>query len=599
MSTDHQVNVQVVPEPGETDRGMRLRGRVVLHLVLIGLFVLVGRLVHLMVVRHDEFEGLAERQQYTRRVLPSTRGNIYDVRGRVLASSVASWSVWADPSAVQDKGATARALASVLGLSARDLAEKLRKDCLFVWVKRHLSQTETEAVRRLNLTGVELMKESRRVYPQGALGAEVIGFVDIDNRGIAGVEMKYNDALSGQDGFEVLRRDARRQKLSYYMQKRRAPVDGYHLLLTIDSYVQGVVEQELIATLDRHKARAVMAVVLDVNTGDVLALSAVPTFDPGAPGAAPESARRDRVIADCYEYGSVFKPLTVAGVLSAGLAQPTTAVDCENGAWKYKSRVVHDVHEYGTLSVQDVIAKSSNVGAAKLFLKLTPQQAFDWMRGYGLGERTGIDLPGEETGIVPAARQWRDHTVISVAFGQEVATTPIFIARAFAAIGNGGLLLRPRVVRAVASPDGSCLHLCRRSPEVIRRVMTEDVAAKMRAMMVESVETGTCTKLKTSEFPIAAKTGTAQIANRNGRGYAAGKYLSSLVAIAPADRPRIVVLVSVLEPSRGGYYGATVAGPACKTILSKTLLYLNSAPPEEPAARVDISNGRTGDEHES
>lgn len=582
-------NIQLTSSPEPADSGMRRRAHLATGLIFVALFALTGRLVDLQIIRHDELARRAQKQQYFTRFLPARRGTVYDRRGEILASSVSTQSVFADPSMIHDRKTTARKLSVVLGIPYKSLVQRLRKECLFVWVKRHVSNTEAELVRRMRLPGVHLRSESKRIYPQGALAGSLIGFTDIDGHGISGIELTYEQVLAGKSGFEILKRDARQQTIEHYSETRRPPRHGYHIMLTIDTYIQSVVEREVRESVRRHEAVAGMGVVMDCRNGEILAIASYPSFDPNEPGDVPADHLKNRVIADVYEFGSVFKPFTVAGVLDAGLVKPGTEIDCENGAWRVGSRTIHDSHPYGVLDVVHVIAKSSNIGAAKICQNLGPQGLYAWLARFGFGKRTGIDLPGEGAGIVPPVRLWNRNTMFSASFGQGVATTAMFIVKAYAVIANGGIALRPRVVKLVASPDGKYLHLHRRGAEGAQRVMKAETAARVRAMMGEAVQSGTCTRLKTKEYAIGGKTGTAQLPRKDGRGYATGKYLSSMCAIAPLDDPRIVVLVSIREPHKGGHYGSVVAGPACHDIVRETLLYLKVPPRTEPPTKDSVT----------
>lgn len=573
------------------DAGTRLRACVVGGILLCFFLVVVGRLVQLQIVEHDRYKRLARRQQIIRRKLAGQRGGIMDSRGRLLATSVQRWSVFADPSEVRSPRATALVLARMLGVDRGRMERRLARGKYFAWVKRQVSDAEAARVRRLNIPGIHMRRESKRIYPQGGLASHVIGFTDIDGRGLAGAELELDALLAARAGYEAVGCDVRRQIIRATQEAaHQQPVHGCDVYLTIDSYLQSTVERELAGACERHRPEAASAVVLDPWTGDVLALANKPSFDPARRGQCPPDHRRNRAVTDVYEFGSVFKPFTVAGALDAAAVTPQTTFDCRQGLWRVGRRTLHDVHPYGELTVSDIVSRSSNIGAAQIAMALGREEFHRFLTRFQFDRPTGVLLPGEAGGIVRPLRAWNNYSVVSVAFGQEIAFTPLALARAVCAVANGGVLLRPRVVRKVVRSDTGDVVYASDRPRPLGRAMSARTAAQVLAMMRRVVEEGTGRRAQIQDYPVAGKTGTAQLLREDGRGYSRNRYLASFVGIAPADRPRIVVLVALKRPRRNGYYGGVVAAPVCREIMRRALKYLN-VPPQPPVQMAEKRSG--------
>jgi cell division protein FtsI/penicillin-binding protein 2 len=573
---------------GGAGRALKLRAALTLGSVLVAFLLLGARLVSLQVVHADGYRHLALRQQILKRELAARRGCIYDRHGRLLASTVQRWSVFADPKAVEHPKGTALLLARHLDLSARRLRRKLRKDCYFVWVKRQISDEDAERVRQLDLPGVFLRKEHRRLYPQGRLAAPVIGFTDVDGKGLAGIERQMDALLRGRPGMERVLCDGGRRAISSPSQKvSRAPFNGYDVVLTLDAYAQSIAEQELARAAERHAPECATALVLDVRDGSVLAMASWPSFDPQAPAASPVRNQRNIAVSDAYEYGSAFKPVAVAVALEGGQVTAQTEFDCHRGEWRLGRRTLHDVHPYGVLTVSDIICHSSNIGAAQIGMALGAELLHAGVRRFGFGEPTGIALPGEIGGIVRPARAWNSYSVVSVSFGQELAVTPLAMARAFAAFGRGGALLQPRIVQAVRHARTGKVIYTAGPPRTASQPVSAQTARQVLHMLGRVVQEGTGRRAKHEDYPLGGKTGTAQLLRPDRRGYSEDRYLSSFVAVGPLPNPRIAVLVTLKAPSKGGHYGGTVAAPAVREIAVRTLRYL-CVPPAE---RVRLALG--------
>jgi len=560
--------------PPHAGRALRIRAAVALGVICVAFLLLIGRLARLQVVDAAHYRELALQQQVVNRKLAARRGDIYDRNGRRLVSSLRVASVFADPQAVKDVDLTAAALADVLGLEPATVARKLRRPGRFAWIKRLVSRTEAADARKLarKLPGLHLRDEYKRFPCQGSYAAHVTGFTDVDGRGLAGIEKQLDPLLRGRPGMETVRCDGGRRIIWPGGQApRREPFDGYNVYLTLDLCVQIIAEQELDAVMERHEPEAALALVMDARDGSLLAMASRPAFDPARPAATPVANRRNMTICDAYEFGSVFKPITIALALDAGVVSPETRFDCHNGQWRVGGRVVHDAHPYDMLTVHDILVHSSNIGAAQVCLELGVDDLYAGMARFGFGERTGVALPGEIGGIVRPRRLWNKNSAISVAFGQEIAVTPIAVVRAFATLANGGRLIQPRIIQRIEHAETGRIIYNAGEPAFSGRAVSSGTAEQIMDMLRAVVESGTGRRARIDGYAVAGKTGTAQLLRRDGRGYRDDAYLSSFVGIAPVPDSRVVVMVAVKAPSRNGYYGGVVAAPAVSNIIERTL----------------------------
>lgn len=563
-------------------RGDRRRRMVVVGGVMAAMFAAVaGRAIYLHTTSHRDLQWIARKQYHA--VMPTARrrAKIVDTRGRDLAVSVPVQSVFADPSSVADPGATLDAINQImpLGDSRRQVERRMRPDRKFAWIKRRIAPDLAAQIQALALPGIHFVEESLRVYPNGDLASQVLGAVGYDADPLAGLELVYDDALLSKKSAVVYQRDARgRVYLSPVGFSEQDDVGT--MTLTIDKIVQYVTEQALDRAHTSSRAQSATAVVVDVQTGKILALANRPTFDPNAYFRFPQETWRNRAVTDTFEPGSTFKTLIVAAALETGM-NPQRRFDCEHGSLRVGRAVLHDSHAYGMLSVADVIRVSSNIGALKIASEVGKTRIAGALRAFGIGERTGIDFPGEAAGILRNESGWQPVEFATIAFGQGVTATPLQMAMAFAAIANDGVLMQPYLVDRITSRDGEVLHVA--APHAVRRVVSPGTAQTMRAILQRVVgEGGTGMLAASSLYETAGKTGTAQKVVANGRGYAPGKYFASFVGFAPADQPRIAVFVGIDEPV-GPYFGGQVAAPVFREIVEATLQYL-----EVPASGAPV-----------
>jgi len=599
----------------------------------IGVLLVAGgaRLAYIGGVQGDELRRRAVRQQTASRTIPAQRGEILDTLVRVLAGTIREPSLFVDAYLVDDVRFAAYSVAPVLGLDPAALEQMLteRREERFVWLKRRVSAEELEAYRRVvqgrRLRAFDVQYEYTRVYPHGQLAAHVLGFVGADLQGLAGVEQAFDGVLRGKPGKWAGTVDVSRRSVRSLAQDVEAAVDGATLVLTIDAYVQEVAEGALRKAVQKHKAAWGAVVVIDPQSGEVLAMAAVPDFDPAqaVPPGFGELSRtqqeevqtrwRDRAVSDSYEPGSAFKPFIASSALEEGLTRIDEVFAINGPVHSFGRRTIHDTHPYGALAFHEIISKSSNIGMGLVGARCGMDRLYRYVRSFGFGDITGVGLPGEHTGLVQDFSRWNpSFSPQSVPIGQEIAVTPIQLATAFSVFCNGGVLLRPRIVRGVIGPDGETLADYSR-PIAVRRVLSEATAETFRKeALAETVSSGTGKSAAVPGYQVFGKTGTAQIAQPEGHGYVSGSYVGTFIGGAPLERPRVVALVSIYRPTEAGYYGGVVAAPAVKEVLAATLAYMQVPPelslePDEPrgarpgrrAARPtpvrDAGAGDTGD----
>jgi cell division protein FtsI/penicillin-binding protein 2 len=559
-----------------------VRSRVLLVAVLGCLWAgaIAARLYFLQVVRYDHYQEKARRQQQTVVELDPPRGTIYDARGRELAVSVQVESAWADPSDLDDPAATARALAPVLEIDPAALTRRLSRDGNFVWLARKLDPRVSAAVRRLDLRGIHFLPESKRCYPMRELAAQVLGYVGTDNKGLAGLELLYDREVAGRPGKRTLLRDARRGTVIAPGLAGAEAEPGHDLYLTLDSTIQHIVERELARAVALHRAKSASMVLLDPASGAVIAMASFPPFDPNRYAEYPPALWRNRAIMDSYEPGSTFKVVTAAAALGNGIVSPEDVFDCGMGGITLYNIRIRDHKPFGRLTFADVIARSSNVGVIKTALLLGDERLYRMIRAMGFGRPTGIDLPGENGGILAPVASWRPLTKAYISFGQGISVTPLQLARAVAVVANEGRLVTPYVVAAVG--NGSSIERRHPDPAAAPQTISPATARVLTGLLERVVTVGTGKPAAIPGYAVAGKTGTAQKPGVGG--YSHHNYVPSFVGFAPADHPAIVGLVAIDEPQGFAYYGTQVAAPVFGNVIREVMLYLGIHPRREPLA---------------
>lgn len=573
--------------PETNTRWLRLRVMLLGGLFLSLLAVVFGRAFYLQVYQQEKLRELAQ-DQYVRQIeIPARRGDIFDRRGTPLAQSVEVDSIWVDPSMLPEVRKAARALSKALRLGAKDaedLQARLEKGKRFAWVKRQAKPQEVEAVKALGLPGLGFTKEPKRFYPQRELAAHVMGVVGTDGRGLEGLELAFDDELSGQNSRLSGFRDAKGRKL--LVQGALDPIEreGASVTLTLDRHLQYVAEKALVRAVEESKAIAGTVVVLDPQTGELLALANSPGFNPNTPETAQQDAIRNRAALDTFEPGSTMKSFVVAAALEEKAIKPDDVFFCENGAWTIGRYTINDTHPNGWLAPKGILQESSNICAAKVGQVLGREKLVAYYHAFGFAERTGLGLPGEGKGVIPFPKA--EVALATQSFGQGLTATAVQIAAGYGALANGGMLMRPYLVSKVVDPDG--VVLLENRPTEVRRVVSSKVAHQVVGML-ESVVTkeGTAPKAAMQEYRVAGKTGTAEKADPVARGYS-DKRIASFVGMVPADNPRAVILVVVDEP-KTDVYGGLVAAPAFKEIATAAMAHMAVPPSRTVAPEVAVA----------
>jgi cell division protein FtsI (penicillin-binding protein 3) len=544
------------------------RIRLLLAVLCLAFAALLGRAAWLQGVQASSLSRLAARQHTETVVLPASRGTIFDRMGLQLAIGEQATTVYADPQQVRDPRVVSQAAQQTLGVNASQLYSQLfDKTKSFVYIERKADPQAAARLLAKKLAGIGSYPEERRAYPQSTVAAHVLGFAGVDNNGLAGLELQLDKTLAGKPGSETIVKDALDHPIS--VQDERAAHDGRDVFLTIDHAIQANAEAVLRETVAKWHAKSATAIVLDPETGAVLAMADAPGFNANAFGTTPSSVTRNIAVTDVYEPGSTFKLVTVAGVLSEHKATPQTSFTLPYSI-RVADRVIHDAEKRGTetMSVARILAQSSNVGAITLAETfLGKDDLSSWIDRFGFGHATDVGFPGESDGFVLPPDKWSGSTIGNVPIGQGIAVTPIQMASAYASVANGGWLVQPHLVDRIA---GSAPVQAKR-----HRILTPAIARELNAMLQNVVLDGTGTLAAVPGYKVAGKTGTAQIPDA--QGYSTSKYTASFVGMVPASKPRLVILVKVTEP-QGQIWGGTVAAPAFAQIAGYDLQYLEVPP---------------------
>jgi cell division protein FtsI (penicillin-binding protein 3) len=554
--------------------------------LLVGLFALalcalLARLFDIQVLQHHLLSGLAERQHQKSAELRGKRGAIYDRRLRELALSIDRESIYINPDAFSASPETIAQLARTLGLKNETIVEKVQGDRQFVWLKRKLPPDEAATLRALGIKGISFMTESQRFYPKRALAGQVIGFVGTDEAGLEGIEHGYESVLAGEAVRIMLDRDARGRPLALRSDALRELPQGHGLVLTLDERIQFVAERELREQVARLGARGGTAVVMHPFTGEILALANESTFDPNVFREATAKSWRERNITDTFEPGSTVKALLAAGTLEERLVRPDDMFFGEQGSIQVGTLTIRDHEKFSWLTFREVIEKSSNVGAIKVGQRLGKERLYDYLTRFGLGSRTGIDFPGEASGVLRPPQQWSEVSLATLSIGQELAVTALQLATAFSALANGGMLIRPHLVKAVIK-NGMVVQEI--APAQVRRVISEPTARQVTNILQGVVTRGSGRAAAVEGYTVAGKTGTAQKFDTALGKYSAQKSTASFVGYLPAEQPRATIVVSIDEPQPAVAWGGVAAAPVFSAIAQQTMRYLR-VPPEGSQAR--------------
>lgn len=553
-----------------------------LRLTLVKVFflaffaLLAARLVQVQIIDAERYEQLARKQYETKVVLPAARGKVYDRSGNILVSNAMFVSYGADPKMVGKQASqVAEEFARVFGKPKSHYLEKLRTEGRFVWLERLVSPELAKRIRRERLEGVVRLDEPKRLYHYGEVGGPLVGFTDIDNKGLSGIELEYDRVLRGTDGYMVMERDGLGRTKPSMDYPRVEPVDGNDVVLTIDITYQSIAEEELRKGVTLHDAEGGVAIILDPRTGEVLALAQRPAVNPNEFYRYDAKSQKVRAVTDMFEPGSLFKVVTAAAALRSDLVKLGQRFFAENGKYVVplpggKVRVIRDTHEHGWISFAEAMEYSSNIVMAKVSDLIGVDRLYFSARDFGFGTPTGINLPGEVGGKVKKPSEWSKTTLNTMAYGYEIAVTPLQIACAYAAVANGGTLMKPTVLRQIVlGPSGSTDENSETEPHAVRRVGSEEVTRVLTGLLEGVVNRGTGTRARIDGVPIAGKTGTSRkfVAGK----YELGSYTSSFVGYFPSDDPRVLCLVMIENPRTATYYGGETAGPVFRSIAERII----------------------------
>lgn len=556
-----------------------------------------SRLIYIAVAKHDEYSSLAAEKNSIRQTLYAKRGIVYDRNGEVLAENAPVRTAFADGTHIEHPQKLATVAAPFLQMPVEELAAKLETDRKYVVLRRDIPAEVAfelqKAMEAAKLRGIYFENDFKRVHPNGAMLCHVMGFLDHDRHGIQGIEAAMDDYLTGQNGFRYIERDRTGRELVVYRGQEREPRDGLNVTLTIDMGLQSIVEDELDAAAKEYKPETAIAILANPKTGEILAMANRPNFEPDSIGDAQPEQMKNHAVIDMFEPGSIFKIVVSSAALNEGLINTETLINCEGGRFAYGGKVLRDHHGYGMIPVHDILMHSSNIGSAKLGLMEGEQTFYEYIKRFGFGERTGIELPGEIAGLVYPPAKWDKLSITRMPMGQAVAVTPLQAVMAMSVIANGGKLMAPKLVKSLADSSGKVIQEFK--PAVVRDVINPQTASIVSNALADVVSPrGTAVLASVPGYRVAGKTGTAQIPMPGG-GYYENRYLASFVGYMPVEDPAFVCLVMIKYPKVGPemYYGGLVAAPVFSRIAERAARYLDLQPvlKAEPVTQVVSNKG--------
>jgi len=565
-------------KPARAQKNSNPNPRLRLYCLAGFLFLWVGligyRLVVLQVVRYGEFSQRAAKQQQRTAEVSPRRGIIFDRNGRAMAMTVSVDSVFAVPSEIPDPATAATLIAKILDAQPQEMLAKIESSKNFTWIARKIDADQSQRIRGLNLRGIYFQKEYKRFYPKSELAAQVLGYVGLDDEGLGGIERSFDEQLRGKPGKMLVSVDAKQRSLG---RVEIEPQPGQNIVLTIDENIQYIAERELQAAIDQSHAEAGTVVVQNPQTGEILALASRPTFDPNKFRTSTPSALKNRAVSDIYEPGSTFKIVTTSAALEEKVATPDDVIDCQMGAITIFGHTIHDHKPFGELTVTQIMEKSSDVGAIKLGLRLGDQRMDRYIRAFGFGSQTGVELPGETRGMAKPASRWTKSSIGSISMGQEIGVSSVQLVSMISTIANDGIYTPPRLVAGQLAPgrtNNPNLQTVAFKPAAQRRVVSSLTAVQMKKILEEVVLFGTGKKAILDGYTSGGKTGTAQKIDPTTGRYSARNYIASFAGFAPVDKPVVTISV-MLDSPQGGHHGGDVAAPLFGKVAQQVLAYMN------------------------
>lgn len=552
----------------ESRKWMRFRIATLLAFFVVLFIALISRSFQLQILSSKKLRTLAQKQHTQTLTLQPERGVIFDRNGEKMAATIMADSVCADPSKIDNPGEVADPLAAILQMDKAVLQKKLSGTKNFCWIARRIAPEQANLVQDLGIDGIFIIKEPKRFYPSGELAGHLIGFVGMDANGLEGLELRYDRFLKGEAQKLIWTRDAKGKRLYPRVEKPETVQKGYYnLILTIDNRIQHLVESHLKAAVRDKGAKGGFAIVMDPRTGEILALANEMGFDPNRFPAVHAAIGKNKAITDCFDPGSTFKPFLAAAAIEEGVVKETDRFHCENGRYAVADRVFHEAQHkrYGLLSLHDILKYSSNIGSIKIFERLGKEKFYQYIRKFGFGEKTGIDLPGEVSGLLRPVEKWTRVDASNIAFGQGISVTAIQLVTALSSIANQGVLMKPFIVRGLMDQQGNLVQAYH--PTVVRRVLSPETAKRLTAILTDVVgmEDGTGKRASIVNVAVAGKTGTSQKFDFARRVYSTERVRTSFMGFFPAENPQIAILVSLDEPQRDRW-GGVAAAPVFKNI---------------------------------
>lgn len=554
------------------------RGKCIFILLISLFFAIIARLYYIQIIKGKDFSKKVCQQYLTTVTLTPKRGVIYDCNMKEMAISVKADSVFAIPKEIENKKDVSNKLAKILKLDYDKTFKKINNNKNFVWIKRQISLSEFQEISNEKISGIYFVKEDKRYYPNKTLASQILGFVNIDNRGLEGTELYCDNYLSVNPQKLIVKRDAKKRLiiLPYDTKEEEKVLNGNNVKLTIDLIIQHTLERELQEVYKNYNAKGALGIIMEPATGKILALANYPNFNPNLYRFYSKDMLRNKNITDLFEPGSTFKVFVAASVLEQNIVKPEDLIYCENGKFNIGSRKLHDVHKYGWLSFREVIEKSSNIGIVKIGMSLGKNELYKFLSNFGFGVKTKIDLPGENSGILRKPKNWSKYSICAIPIGQEVSVTAIQLITAMASIANNGILMKPYIIDEII--DSSENVIKKTQPEKIKQVVSINTTNMLNEILKGVVCSGTGQNAAISGYEIVGKTGTAQ--KVEGGKYIKGKFVSSFIGFVPIINPKLVILVVVDEP-RKQYYGSEVAAPTFRKIAQDCLNYLEILPKNE------------------
>ena len=545
----------------------RTRITILSSLILLGWVILAARLFQIQIIDGNDYRIQGKRQAQVKVTLPATRGIIYDRKGLALTSNIIHYSIGVHPAKIEDQDSLADFLSQLTGKSPQHYLSRLESEKPFIYLERNLLNQECESLLDKQFAGVVVEKQVSRNYPHQNIASQTLGFIDVDGKGIAGIELKYDRFLKGEAGWVVKSADGlgkTQRKINYPVNQ---PANGADIYLTIDLEYQTLLQEELIRRIEETGARSASGILMNPQDGSILAMASVPDYDPGAPGNYPVENQKNRVITDQFEPGSTYKIVCATAALDQNTVTIDEEFNCEGGKYSFAGKIIEDWESFGLLNFSQIIEQSSNVGIIKIAERIGANSLYRYSRDYGFGALTNIGLVGETSGILRNTSDWTAISLAELSIGYEVGVTALQLTCAFATIANGGILMKPRIIDRIVSQDGVVVYSDR--PEVVRKVADQSCMRALSGMLTKVVATGTGMTAGIPGWLIAGKTGTAQ-KFFNGR-YSKSKYISNFAGFFPADNPQIVGVFVLDEPNIGYHWGGIGAAPLFKRVVQRII----------------------------